>query len=122
MMNLLTNIRSRDTRMADTTEVQPRTLGSVCARVSIPKPLAAPWLTGVIKDQKLENYQLVVPTLERLAPRPGRQNVGLWICLTDNTPIADPEQPLEILRTVPPSTRAWYAPCTCMTDGKRSAV
>ncbi len=53
-----------------------------------------------IKDQKIENYQCVVPTTWNAGPRDPQGNIGAYEAALMDTPMADPEQPLEILRTV----------------------
>ena len=100
--SLLTNIRNGDTRMADTTKFNPERWEASAQGVGhteAPRGALAHWC--VIKDQKLENYQLVVPTTWNASPRdPEGKSSAYESSLMDNTPIADPEQPLEILRTV----------------------
>ena len=54
----------------------------------------------VIKDQKIANYQLVVPSTWNGSPRDGAGRRGAWEEARIGTPVADPEQPVEILRTV----------------------
>ncbi|MGD9933214.1 MAG: nickel-dependent hydrogenase large subunit [Dehalococcoidia bacterium] len=54
----------------------------------------------VIKDQKVANYQLVVPSTWNGSPRDERGRRGAWEEALVGTPVADPEQPVEILRTV----------------------
>ncbi|MHC5011323.1 MAG: nickel-dependent hydrogenase large subunit, partial [Planctomycetota bacterium] len=53
-----------------------------------------------VRDGKIANYQAVVPTTWNASPR---DHVGVpgpyESCLVDN-PVADPERPLEVLRTV----------------------
>ncbi|MCO6486768.1 MAG: nickel-dependent hydrogenase large subunit [Phaeodactylibacter sp.] len=99
---LLTNIRNGDTRMADTSKFNPERWEASAQGVGhteAPRGALAHWC--VIKDQKLENYQLVVPTTWNASPRdPEGKPSAYESSLMDNTPIADPEQPLEILRTV----------------------
>lgn len=54
-----------------------------------------------IRDGKIENYQLVVPSTWNASPRdPEGQKGPYEMSLTDNHPLADPERPLEILRTI----------------------
>ncbi len=99
---LLTNIRNGDTRMADTSKFNPERWEASAQGVGhteAPRGALAHWC--VIKDQKLENYQLVVPTTWNASPRDPEGKMSAYeSSLMDNTPIADPEQPLEILRTV----------------------
>jgi hydrogenase large subunit len=53
-----------------------------------------------IKDGRIANYQAVVPTTWNGSPRDARDQRGPWETALIGTPIADPEQPVEILRTV----------------------
>ncbi|MGE4558522.1 MAG: nickel-dependent hydrogenase large subunit [Desulfovibrionaceae bacterium] len=67
--------------------------------VGAPRGGLSHWI--VINKDKIENFQLVVPSTWNLGPRddagvPGPTEESLM----NNTPIADPERPVEILRTV----------------------
>jgi Ni,Fe-hydrogenase I large subunit len=53
-----------------------------------------------IKDQTIENYQLVVPSTWNGSPRDAKGRRGAWEEALVGTPVADPNQPVEILRTV----------------------
>ena len=53
-----------------------------------------------IKNGKIENYQTVVATTWNGSPRDGRGQRGAWEEALIGTPVADPEKPVEILRTV----------------------
>ncbi len=53
-----------------------------------------------IKDRKIENYQCVVPSTWNCSPRDSEGRMGPYEAALIGTPIADPEQPLEILRTI----------------------
>ncbi|MDH4943614.1 nickel-dependent hydrogenase large subunit [Sulfurimonas sp. C5] len=54
----------------------------------------------VIKDGKIENYQAVVPSTWNAAPRDYKNRMGAYEAALIGTKVADPEQPLEILRTI----------------------
>ncbi|MGE3074403.1 MAG: nickel-dependent hydrogenase large subunit [Dehalococcoidia bacterium] len=54
----------------------------------------------VIEDGKIANYQLVVPSTWNGSPRDGTGTRGAWEEALLNTPIADPDRPVEVLRTV----------------------
>ncbi len=63
-----------------------------------PRGMLSHWV--VIEDGKIRNYQCVVPTTWNAAPRNEQDAPGAYeACLLDN-PVADPEHPLEVLRTV----------------------
>ena len=63
-----------------------------------PRGVLSHWV--VIDDGKIKNYQCVVPTTWNAGPRNEKGVSGAYeACLLDN-PVADPEKPLEVLRTV----------------------
>ncbi|HLO62778.1 MAG TPA: nickel-dependent hydrogenase large subunit [Azonexus sp.] len=63
-----------------------------------PRGVLSHWV--VIDSGKIKNYQCVVPTTWNAAPRNEKDQPGAYeACLIDN-PVADPERPLEVLRTV----------------------
>ncbi|GAB7023758.1 nickel-dependent hydrogenase large subunit [Salidesulfovibrio brasiliensis] len=67
--------------------------------VNAPRGGLSHWIK--IKDSKIDNFQLVVPSTWNIGPRCDQDIPGpLEEALLDNTPIADPERPVEILRTV----------------------
>ena len=53
-----------------------------------------------IKNGKVENYQAVVPSTWNAGPRGPNGEVGAYEGAVIGTVVADPEQPLEIIRTV----------------------
>jgi len=53
-----------------------------------------------IKDGKVENYQAVVPSTWNAGPRGPNGEVGAYEGSLIGTKVADPEQPLEIIRTI----------------------
>ncbi len=53
-----------------------------------------------IKDQKIENYQAVVPSTWNAGPRDTSGQPGPYEASLEGTPVAIPEQPLELLRTI----------------------
>jgi len=63
-----------------------------------PRGLLSHW--SVIRDGKIANYQAVVPTTWNASPRDEKQQPGPYEASLLNTPIADAERPLEVLRTV----------------------
>ena len=54
----------------------------------------------VIKDRRVANYQCVVPGGWNSSPRDAKGQRGPYESALLNTPIADPNRPLEILRTI----------------------
>jgi hydrogenase large subunit len=54
----------------------------------------------VIDGGKIENYQMVVPTTWNASPRDQKDQAGAYEMSLVDTPLAVPDQPLEILRTI----------------------
>jgi len=53
-----------------------------------------------IKDGKVENYQAVVPTTWNGSPRDYKNRMGAFEASLIGIPVSNPDQPLEILRTI----------------------
>lgn len=53
-----------------------------------------------IKDQKIDDYQIVVPSTWNASPRDGKGRSGAYEAALKDTPMENPEAPLEILRTI----------------------
>ena len=60
----------------------------------------------VIEDGKIKKYQCVVPSTWNAGPRDGAGQVGPYEASLIGNPIADPERPLEVLRTI-----HYFDPC-----------
>jgi hydrogenase large subunit len=63
-----------------------------------PRGTLSHWV--VIDDGKIKNYQCVVPSTWNACPRNENDEAGPYEASLLNNPIADPERPLEVLRTV----------------------
>jgi len=74
-----------------------------------------------IEDQKIANYQAVVPSTWNAGPRDAHGQMGPYEASLIDTPIADPEKPVEILRTIHS-----FDPCLAcavhVLDGKGSEI
>jgi hydrogenase large subunit len=66
--------------------------------VEAPRGALAHWIK--IHDGKIDNYQLVVPTTWNGSPRDARQQRSSFEQSLIGTPVANIEQPVEILRTI----------------------
>ncbi len=64
----------------------------------VPRGALGHWID--IEDGKIKNYQYVVPSTWNFGPADGKNQKGPLENSLIGTPIADPKQPLEILRTV----------------------
>ncbi|MBZ0125883.1 MAG: nickel-dependent hydrogenase large subunit [Rhodocyclaceae bacterium] len=63
-----------------------------------PRGALSHWV--VIEDGKIKNYQCVVPSTWNACPRNDKDEPGPYEASIADNPIADPERPLEVLRTV----------------------
>jgi hydrogenase large subunit len=63
-----------------------------------PRGTLSHWI--VIKDEKIKNYQAVVPSTWNASPRDRTGAHGPYEASLLHTPLARPEEPLEVLRTV----------------------
>lgn len=63
-----------------------------------PRGLLSHWC--VIQDGKIKNYQCVVPSTWNAGPRDAQDQLGPYEASLLENPIADPERPLEVLRTI----------------------
>ena len=98
---LIQNIKNGDTRMFNDERWNPNTWPEETSGVGLteaPRGALAHWI--VIRDKKIANYQLVVPTTWNGSPRDALEQRSAYEASLLGTPIADPEKPLEILRTI----------------------
>jgi hydrogenase large subunit len=98
---LLTNIKNGDTRMFDRSKWDPEQWPAEAKGVGMseaPRGALAHWV--VIKDGKIDNYQLVVPSTWNASPRDAKGQMSAYEASLVGTPIADPDQPIEVLRTI----------------------
>jgi len=99
--SLLANIKNGDTRTFNGDRWEPDTWPAEAHGVGLseaPRGALAHWI--VIRNKKIENYQLVVPSTWNASPRDPQGNRSAYEASLVDTPVADTEQPLEILRTV----------------------
>ncbi|MBK7096731.1 MAG: nickel-dependent hydrogenase large subunit [Saprospiraceae bacterium] len=99
--SLLTNIRNGDTKMANMDKWDPSTWPKEAKGVGIqeaPRGGLSHWI--VIKDGKTANYQMIVPTTWNASPRDPQGQMSPYEAALIGTPIADPKNPVEILRTI----------------------
>jgi len=98
---LLANIKNGDTRMANMESWEPKTWPAEAKGVGFseaPRGALAHWIK--IKDGKTENYQQVVPTTWNASPRDPKGQLSAYESALIGTPVADPDLPLEIIRTI----------------------
>jgi Ni,Fe-hydrogenase I large subunit len=98
---LAANMESGDLRIHDGAKWDPSTWPAEAEGWGFheaPRGALGHWIK--IKDRKIENYQAVVPSTWNAGPRDEKGVPGPYEASLEGTPVADPEQPLELLRTI----------------------
>ncbi|MDR3677167.1 MAG: nickel-dependent hydrogenase large subunit [Acidobacteriota bacterium] len=98
---LLANLKNGDSTTADTRSWSPETWKAESKGYGFteaPRGALCHWVQ--IKDQKIANYQIVVPSTWNASPRDAKGQHGAYESALLGTPMADPKRPLEILRTI----------------------
>jgi hydrogenase large subunit len=100
--NLVANIKNGDTRTFNETLWEPSSWPAEARGVGVmeaPRGGLAHWI--VIRNGKIDNYQAVVPSTWNAGPRDAEGQPGPYeAALQDNHVLHDPQQPVEILRTI----------------------
>ena len=99
--HLISTIKSGDLATADTVKWEPHTWPDVSKGVGFteaPRGALGHWI--VIKDQKIDNYQAIVPTTWNGSPRDNEGQIGAYEASLMDTPLAKADEPLEVLRTL----------------------
>jgi hydrogenase large subunit len=100
-LKLLANIKAGDTATANMTNFEPSTWPKSARGygfVEAPRGALGHWID--IEDRKIKNYQCIVPTTWNASPRDPAGKIGAYEAALLDTPMHDPELPLEILRTI----------------------
>jgi hydrogenase large subunit len=98
---LLGNIKSGDWRTFNNELWEPDSWPSSARGVGLseaPRGALSHWI--VIRDGRIENYQMVVPSTWNASPRDMAGQRSAYEAALIGTPVADPDTPLEILRTI----------------------
>ena len=98
---LIANIKAGDTATANVAKWDPATWPRHAKGVGqseAPRGALGHWVE--IEDGKIASYQAVVPTTWNGSPRDPEGNIGAFEAALMNTPMARPEEPVEILRTL----------------------
>ena len=98
---LLNNIKNGNLATANVEKWDPETWPATARGVGYmeaPRGALGHWIK--IKDTKIDSYQCIVPTTWNASPRDTKGQIGAYEAALMNTPMAKPEWPLEILRTV----------------------
>ncbi len=98
---LISNLKSGEMTTHTREKWEPATWDSECEGVGLteaPRGALAHWIR--IKDKKIENYQLVVPSTWNASPRDGNGKRSAYEEALIGTPVAKDGEPLEIIRTL----------------------
>jgi hydrogenase large subunit len=98
---LAANIGEGDLRIHNGERWDPSTWPSEAkgwGHTEAPRGALGHWVA--IKDGAIANYQCVVPSTWNASPRDDKGQRGPYEASLIGTPVADPEQPIEILRTI----------------------
>ncbi|HMB39473.1 MAG TPA: nickel-dependent hydrogenase large subunit [Wenzhouxiangellaceae bacterium] len=99
--SLMANINAGDTRTHNNEMWEPGTWPKEArgaGYMEAPRGALGHWI--VIKDEKIANYQAVVPSTWNAGPRDSEGQPGPYEASLVGHELADPEQPIEILRTI----------------------
>ena len=98
---LMSNLKAGDLATANVAKWEPTTWPRESKGVGFaeaPRGALGHWVH--IREGRIEAYQMVVPTTWNGSPRDPHGNIGAFEAALLNTPLADPGQPVEILRTL----------------------
>ncbi|MBI5838071.1 MAG: nickel-dependent hydrogenase large subunit [Candidatus Eisenbacteria bacterium] len=99
--HLVEHLKAGNTSTADTSKWEPDTWPKECKGFGFteaPRGALGHWVR--IKDQKIESYQIVVPSTWNASPKDAKGQRGAYEAALVGTPMANPKQPVEILRTI----------------------
>jgi hydrogenase large subunit len=99
--DLMERVKTRETSTFNGERWEPKSWPAECEGVGLveaPRGSLAHWIK--IKDGKIDNYQLVVPTTWNGSPRDAKKQRSAFEESLIGTPVANIEQPVEILRTI----------------------
>ena len=95
------NMVRRDLRIHDNSKWEPNSWPKDCTGAGFheaPRGALGHWVH--IKDGVIANYQCVVPSTWNAGPRDAAGVAGPYEAALIGTPVADPQKPIEILRTI----------------------
>lgn len=98
---LIENLKVGDLNTFTPGKWEPESWPAECEGVGLseaPRGALAHWIR--IKDRKIDNYQLVVPSTWNASPRDVKGNRSAYEESLIGTPVAKDEEPLEIIRTI----------------------
>lgn len=98
---LIANLKTGDTTTMNNEKWEPSTWPKECMGVGLyeaPRGALSHWI--VIKDEKIDNYQCLVPTTWNACPRDDTAGHGAYELAMMDTHVAVPDKPLEIAKVV----------------------
>ena len=98
---LVANLKAGDNAVADTTLWEPSSWPANCQGhgfTEAPRGALCHWVG--IKNEKIDVYQIVVPSTWNASPKDSKGQPGAYEAALIGTPVANPDQPVEILRTI----------------------
>jgi len=98
---LMGNLKAGNFATANVDSWEPRTWPTEAKGAGYseaPRGALGHWIK--IKNEKIDNYQCVVPTTWNAGPRDPKNQIGAYEASLMNTKMAKPNEPLEILRTI----------------------
>jgi len=107
---LIANIKAGDLKTFNESKWDPSTWPAKSQGVGVmeaPRGGLSHWI--VIEDQKIANYQAIVPSTWNAGPRDPDGNQGPYEASLKGHKLHDPKQPIEILRTI----HSWDPCMTC---------
>lgn len=99
--DLVANIKAGDSAVFNPDKWDPSTWPATAQGVGYceaPRGALAHWIK--INKGKVASYQAVVPTTWNASPRDAQGQIGPYEASLLDTPLANPDQPLELLRTI----------------------
>ncbi len=98
---LIANVQSGDTQTQDTRLWDPATWPAQAqgyGLINVPRGSLGHWVS--IRNGVIEHYQVITPSTWNASPRDAAGQPGPYEISLPGTPVADPNQPLEIMRTI----------------------
>jgi hydrogenase large subunit len=98
---LIANIKTGDFKTFNSERWEPSSWPKECkgfGYTEAPRGALGHWIR--IKNEKIDEYQIVVPSTWNASPRDGKGSSGAYEAALKGTPMADPAKPLEIIRTI----------------------
>jgi len=98
---LIANLKAGINSTADTSKWDPSTWPAEAKGFGLteaPRGALGHWVH--IKNGKIANYQAIVPSTWNASPKDGKGQHGAYEAALLGTPMANPKQPVEILRTI----------------------